>query len=593
MIKQGALDLRNRVRRRRFADLMKRAAFLHREFIGVKQSNDFRVGVAAKDHRGGIVLHVYDTTIVRAYTAPWNSGPLTGSGGNGFGQLLPRQYQFPDISGFSSDEREELRAQFHREDRLAINIVSLLTRTAINRPEDPSLGGPLYQFKGHLEETERRIAELKNLSTSPNTSLDGFRVKLHLYSKLLLQAVKKKTENFSKNWNIEIVLERFLEVILERKIVIEFGTVFENAAMQDLIEKRPPKCLTVKELSDIGYPALNSFGGFDHEENEKFAHRVLVSVWKDFLSGDRESTSQADAEALADLAIINQRLFRAGRECRVVFVTGDRRIVEKAYNIYEYMKENQGFYVDRLFGEIDRAGRGKIKDSLRGYFQFDTNGKQNWFRRFSLNYIRHLHAYARESFIESKRTLPFDDIFSGLFAKDSESILLSPVRLADLALQPDLRAIPDDFRDKYYKVLSKWEELANVAVKSRSFDSSSWFDQDTRRNFISSLTGPLEELGFDSSKHSEELEKHIAAWMMEYVDRTRDRVMLQLSNIGTELLIDADQGFAVRHPPDLHFLTLDNTQHLFKELADVGGYSALQADPEKARAKFGSEFDKT
>jgi len=60
--------------------------------------------------------------------------------------------------------------------------------------------------------------------------------------------------------------------------------------------------------------------------------------------------------------------------------------------------------------------------------------------------------------------------------------------------------------------------------------------------------------------------------MAELIDRARDRTMLHLSNLGTDILQKKDRWLA-RNPPDLLFFHLDNTRRIFKRLSSPSGYA--------------------
>ncbi|KNG94564.1 hypothetical protein [Pseudaestuariivita atlantica] len=572
------------IREEQFHQLFRRSAFLAREFFGQIESHRF-----SNEKVGRKIIYVYDTSILTALTAPWSVGPLQGRSRHGLGQLLPRMYQIATEYGLDAEDRKVLRVQRAAEDRLAIRITELLANAAVEGANAAWKDGgrnsspPLWQMRAHFEETNRlrdairhRVDSLKGTQRLQNEA--DRRNHMKKFVELALKSWAKNGERHS----LPDFLDYVVDEIMTREVLSGFGVARQSASLNAFDRK----CFKLEDLADYNVAGLETLFGMEYSPMEREAHAFLERYWQERLQRKVRASStetwriQRDAEALAELAIVNRRILDHGFDLRVVLVTGDRNLVEASYNGSDKIETSLDDIVGRFYGGGDYSEFRRRTELLNEFFLNVADGqdeRKNWFDRFSLHYVRHLHAFAHDEIAEGVQTAKVFSFLSGLFVDTAGPILQKRRLLEDISLGRKTEKPPRNFREEFLDVIENWDRLALRKVKQSRFSSWHSLDETSQAHLVQIISDDLKRLS--GGETSEPLDFEAAAiWMMEYVDRTRDRTMLHFSNLGTEMLQGTGGGWIVRNPPDLQFSNLKNTKAIFDKLASRYGYAGAKQD---------------
>lgn len=534
------------------------AAFLHREFLGIRAEENFRSAYNGKVH------YAFDSDVLDAFASPWQWGPESVSdddeGGWAYGQLLPRK-----SSVRKRITESDLKRQRIEEDVRAINVTKLLCKFILKTACRSGVGGRLLQFTPHYRETT-----VGSEIVQDRAERHGYRDRGNATEKLFHNAIlilRARLSSYPQGTNLVKTLQNVAEVALTRELSgpSRVSVASDNYhRLEQWGERR-----RLNSLSDLEH----SDSDVSPNELDEKAYALLINFWVSEFSQGRLHTSpasvQSDAEALAKLAIINKQLIDRGIAERVVLVTGSKSIVKLSYRcgdrLRRYLRNRYANELSRGFESSEVREERRVWDD---YFAFSKNGqKENarfeWFDRFSLHYVRHLSAYAKGALIENEDTQKLDNLFHGLFAlqskwnrfrrSDIEEIVEHPWRLKLEFLEKEPNTL-------YLEVLEQWDQLTMRALEAeRSFD---W-------NFPSQAEHYLESRFSD---HDNVSALQLGLDISEQVDRQRDRSMLELSDMGARALLERGM-LSARNPPDLFFSRFSATNRIFKNLGRPGYYA--------------------
>lgn len=552
-----------------YYDLIRRAAILQREFLGVNQTESF------KKDRKGEAIYVLDTDIFACYANSLLKGPLTGVNRNGYGQLLPRRYDIRSLSEIEDEgKRREVKSTRFKEDHNAVVLSRWLARAALDRGKTTLKGKGLYlQLNPHFKETNRMLATVKSkVSDFDEQKAKSQRENLRKNVRIAFNVLSKTLSNTTKNARrptINRLLGFLVDQIMHREMLSETGSFYEadNYNELGLWKDEDKGRMPLSEFSEIHTSAFYSFT----ESQHRTARPVLRLLWDDLLANVKTKGKQRkpDVEALTELTILNKHLFRSTCDwgetpVRVVFLTGDIGLLDACYRAPDKLFRQLRHYIMHAFPDADQAEVGRKQTELEQYFGFDrSNSESKWFDRFSLHYVRHIRAFSREVLFE--RTGQSDehlgDIFDGLFAAEARKLMRSRRSMERLAQFPREKDKPDDLDKDFDQTLQKWNSLVTHAVGRGGLDR--WVKKAGDSQIIQEVTtkivsGDGSDIDWDT----------VMDWLFEYVDRGKDDTMLSLSGLGAETLGKIE----VTYPPDLYFDSLTNCKHIFKELAITPGY---------------------
>lgn len=575
------------VREEQFHQLFQRSAFLAREFLGQLESHRFE-----NSESGSKICYVFDTSVLSALSAPWVVGPLQGRSRHGLGQLLPRMFQIRTEVGFDEDDQRTLRMQRAAEDRLAIRVTELLAKAAVeaayqsrfNKPVGVDVTkAPLWQLSAHHDETNavrralvRRVEGLQGSITLQSED------KRRAHTKQFVVMALKSWAARGERHRIRDFLDYLVDEIMSREMLSGFGVASQSANLNSFTRS----AFNFEELSEFRIPGLDALLGEPLSEMERVAQEFLESYWTERLqrkfqaAASDNSRVRRDAQALAELAVLNRRILDHGINLRVVLVTGDRNLVEASYNGSDRIETSLDDNTGRLYGRGDYSEYRRRSECLQEFFlrvSGANSERAGWFDRFSLNYVRHLHAFAHDEIAEGEQTEGVFGFLSGFFAETASSILQDRGLLEEIALGRSAEKPPAGFRESFLETIENWDLLARRKVKESRFSSWNTLGPEAEKHLLEIVSDDLNRLSADKVDDTHTFEM-AAIWTAEYVDRTRDQTMLHFSNLGTDILQGGDGGWIVRNPPDLHFSNLPKCMEIFRKLSSRHGYGGGNKD---------------
>lgn len=519
--------------------LIANAAFVAHEGQKAKFLADWLAGSKRRK-----VIYVFDTSIIVALCAPWRNGPSLDQRPDGVGQILPLR----PLSMMSVNDRHaQIDDEAQRAEAVAWVLADRALRTAAKT------GAPILQTNAHFKETLGVYEVVKRRAEAEvKTDFQSSRMRLNAMLEKLLQVYSHSIRNAQEIKDLErdpaIFLSRIVRTIRERELSRKSHSVREWDSFMDVVYHRGGvyRCSEFRpELTsypDDNPSVIDVFRELAPET--KRAAGALARKRELFMpivrgSKPRASIEQvvADAEAVAEISYLSERLNAVDPDMKVVLVSADRSLVT-------------------AMALHDRNGRGEKAD-------------------FSFNHIHHLWSFVDRISDDAIPVAmnPDDDInfkepelFSGLLAFNSESRNDERYSYAESLIRnstdPDVelaaRMLPSDI-DEAYK---RWHRFSRRAA---SFHRYLAFDElqisaiaKTLRDKISTVskatpTAPL---------NGEDL----AQLSAETIARARDLSNVQFSGLGASSLLDAHKN-GIRNPPDLMFDSLPITDSIFRDLA--------------------------
>jgi hypothetical protein len=548
-------------------------AFLHCELLGQNVTKEF---LYRKNH---CITHIFDTDVIIAFMRPFTMGPAPHDreptedlrmGPRGYGQLLPRQ------PVDSQKNMVRIRAE---ENGIAWHTTTLLIETCFEIARGTT--GRILQFPQHKQQTEMIQHNVERNATQQR------------------KTGSKTSAEIQYHRNTEVIATSLLEAGRSTDELIEFlatrleGSFLEFYDGRRAAEREYQNFLEFDRRFD-GVHAFNEkvlhdkFGAlyeFDDEflRVENAAVRILDKFWHRRLKRSNPSRTSKnlkdDVDALNDLARINRRLIFNYNEMphRVVFVTGDRSLIEATYDISRWeLKREIDSYLNVKFSEGELSGKDVVQFErlLDEYFGIHQERPVNtsirgWFESFAHHYIRHFWAVAGDALIDPNSSIfkteivpsgggktrtseqIVQDFFHGYFAVVGERLHLSRRNMEKRVLRkkpanPRLAAEVD-----VGSVLRDWRRLTRGRIESRR------------------LSG-LDKEEFSNTLRNHNDKNNLLEVFEKLAERQRDRAMVELSDYGAAALFQCAKN--VSTPPDLYFKTLRNTNRLFERLANPRYY---------------------
>lgn len=557
---------------------LSRAAFLRREMQGRESRRDYlRINGDAQDAPRRLI-YIFDTSVVVSYCAPWLAGPLDSDGRNGGGVVFPPAW----ASGNGADA---IRSQL---DRIHATLVlkalaefALIDASDSRRQwNDQRLDDgvapprqPILMFPAHYAETGkiyRVVAERarnQGQKTGPDDVLQR-EVRLATNALALLRSTK---ETYDADGEVSGRALSLVNYLIDRQSEWRLkGTVREWDRYVRL-SARTGGIYSAKEGARFFEDIEGAQAAFDVldrklEYDEDGLRRDLVRYWRRQLDRQKSSARiehhHVDAEALADLFLINNRLANTGANARVVFVTGDENLVRATY------------------GGISLAKVSLDEPRLRDFVSSNGHGA---LEGFSQQYVSHLWGYIGEALAARDADREGDkptqeglaDFFNGLLAKGAEPTRFPP------SITERIAQFPEDFSD-----LVPSQERINQALEDWIVLSRSAARQSSLREFAASdeLRRAILEIILRNDNHAYSWNQ-VLVLIQEQIDREQDRLTTNLSDTGIGPLLQAGL-LGARNPPDLHFSSFPKTQLIFDNLARAAYRTVSQFERDFAQIRL-------
>ncbi len=554
-------------------------AFLHCEILGRNNSREF---LRQPQHK---ITYVFDTDVIVAFATPFAIGPAPVSGEiqqrngvlqrRGYGQLLPR---------YPADMSENMLRIRAEENGVAWRTTGLLTEKSFQTAFDEC--GAIYQFPQHLEQTniirrkvEKDYLEIRKSTTGAPKSKTNAELRFHrntlALSKVLL------SENRSTEELIGFLSRRletsFLEYYDGRSgIEMEYKNFNDFENLYGSVKPFREKLLSRDISSNYQFNK-------DFLEAEEVALKILNELWFRRLRRTspwkNSENIEDDVNALVELTRVNRRLIyiRGDQPERVVFVTGDRSLIEATYGIsrWEIERYVNAFVNGRITEqEFTLHDAQECSRKLREYFgihleESPSTSIRGWFENFSYHYVRHFWALAGEALIDPNSSTfradgkdasdqntkgkeqALQDFFHGYFAIVGERLSLSRKNMEKRVLRkkPHPSSLKLDVNVKMF--LDEWKRLTRDRIESRRL-------------------ADLDRKEFSDTLKNQNNKDNLLEVFEELAERQRDRAMVDISDYGAALLFQASENISM--PPDLYFKTLNRTNNIIHNLADPSHY---------------------
>jgi len=448
------------------AELVQSTAFLRREFLG---RDNFRSREKT--------IYVFDTDVIKAYCAPWLTGPGRDQDGNGYGEPI----------SFNDPDRKKLRIDTARRRYKAEKVSRILARYALNLSENL----PVYQFQPQFDETAEVYGYVRNdaervAKIDKWSQLDRQRRTIIQLSAII--ASKRNGTGDTHDQDISFEVNHLINVLNNT------ADSRVSAGQQKLREWDAFVELNTKNggIFPVSYSAKHCF----RTGNLEVAHAL-----EGFGDGKLRGTELADYRkqerfwrAALDRNSLNVRLSRIG--WRAVFVTGSKNIVNASYST------------------MSRELLEQHEDALK---------------EFGNRYVRHIWAYTSEALIEPHNRSKFVNWLDGLLAQWAER---SEFRDEDLTKLVSKRSFPNVSIDDCREAYEVWDHMTANMVAQDQFISLGNRADDLKAKLVKRIETSRNE-HLDWTK--------VSSLLFEDNDRENDESFLILSNIGAEALVSGQQ----------------------------------------------------
>ncbi len=507
-------------------DFLQAAARLRLEISGRNETLNFK-----NKKKGNFVIYAVDTDIVTCYSAPSMTGPLKRDGQNGYGYIFP------------GDEKDE-DAQ--------TGLTSVLAEYIF---EDLETDLPMLQLPTQHDETDRVYRAVARKTRESRISRSVLEKNAQKIEKIVDEAYRELKSTISqKNAdNTSSIIHKTAQKILEfiRKL---------NAPVEELrryfILKAMNCALTLKEGMALFNSSSNKLyvqiadaleGAFNREGTEHLRYHQLCNLWmarigsqkSSLISKERFST---DAEALATLDIINQRLEPLGG--RMILITGDRSVIA--------------------------ASRERIQ------FAETKEFSRHYFSEFSKKYVRHFHAFLSDCLVDESATRvdSWLDGFLGVWKEGQEDTLLKIASDRNKAEEAVGKFELND--ESINKLLEEWTGFKHYAVEWLLIKK----EDDIEHDQSDKLEGVKDKL--DLGQEKSDLIRSINEFASNTKRNLWDQFVDELTLTGTEFLF-LQEAHHPRNSPDVRFDSLKHSEKVFQCLTS----GAYRADPDKFEADLG------
>ncbi|MGY3033875.1 hypothetical protein ACVIIV_003045 [Bradyrhizobium sp. USDA 4354] len=551
---------------------------------------------ALRNYRSGPrrkVIYVYDTDIIKTNCAPWIQGPVVHEAEKwigGYGQVLPLRPTY--------DRELQERLKISRdEDRQAEAVAQLIVKHALKARLEVSATLPIYQLPAHFRETTKVYDAVRKQADAFDRNDSNAIIKRSVAAVSgALVVLRDMAANTPRGTAGQKRISEFTFSIVKRildktrnpvKAVREWdrfyalnvnnGGIFSTKAFRG-IDSRSARdsengavidCFT-RDLSDIEKDQKRTLTG---------AAEKLIIVQKGRFSAKSETIAD-DADAIADLFLINKRLKEADTECGLVLVTGDRNITQLFFSEFHAALD-----IDR------KLARNFGRNFIHHHWAFidevavDVNGQ-----------FQSSPASGRPTIEHATNDRP-PEFFSGLLAfrdepdlelgkedweaealRNKQNILYEiSTRTEQSKYSEFLSDVDDTAIGSAYKVWAEFTERAVIAAELDAYSEPAFGDlQDLRERVVKVVQKSVQNEEINWERLQDEV--------TEEVVRARDRSNVVFSDIGADVLMAAREN-GVRNPPDLMLDRLNNTNVIFDRLASPENvYSTVDS--------FNADFDR-
>ena len=582
------------ITKRQYQELVKSVAFIEREA---------RSEIAERDHRsnGGEVLYVLDSNVLRSHGAPYRHGRKT-RGGYGLGQFLPRRY-----SPRHSLEGEELRRLVamtnQEEDRTAGNLLSALTECVKKRIENQ--GEDIVQLTAHRLESinhHKILIDRTGATTSGQEEVERRAILIEKIASTTLERYMKASQNGeAKPLPPEIYIENAQKLFARAEEINDINPAAELHRFSQFLGRMGTK-FDGKDILDCTDPIPN-------REEYKVARHLLRKTFEDLIpSTERKTRIQRDQDALVQLALLNKvqhedRHYHNGYSKRIVLITCSKELSNAAFRAHDHLRSNLQEFLKTFPG----AGSGiELAEFLRSaslamerFFSFGEKAEkeERWFKAFGLHSVRHISGFLgdlteasilrksnekakRPECANEKRTRPESiTLFSGLFAEQTKTVKLPTRALNEIIDKPESNIdFPRRFPSEFIQLHKKWKLFVQQALGSTDIQKTNYRSE-------SSLKYALRSALVRGASSGDAEPTELTNLLSEFVDRARDRMVLQFSHHGAELSRMAGET-SRRTSPDLYFRNLNASFSMFRKMSvkkDYPGSKEWREDYGKIR----------
>jgi hypothetical protein len=457
----------------------------------------------------------------------------------------------------------ERHAQIEDEAQRAEAVAWVLADRALRATVEA--GSPILQTTAHFRETLGVYEVVKRRAEAETkTDFQSSRMRLNVMLEKLLHVYSHSISNIDEIKDLEsdpaVFLSRIVRTIRERELSRKGHSVREWDAFMDVVYRRGGiyRCSEFRpeltSYTDDNPGVINVFRELASDTNRVSGalatHRErLVPVVR--ASKPRASSEQvvADAEAIAEISYLSDRLASVDPNVRVVLVSADRTLVT-------------------AMSMLDTHDRG-------------VNAE------FSFNHVHHLWSFvdriANDAVVVPEK--PHDEInfkepelFSGLLAFDASGLLAvddglnSEARTAKLyryaqslirnSLDPNVELAERMLQSNIDEAYERWHRFSR---RASSFHRYLAFDDGQITAIAKTLRDKIASIGKSSPKVSLNSD-YLAQLSAETIARARDVSNVQFSGLGASSLLDAHKN-GIRNPPDLMFDSLPITDSIFRDLA--------------------------
>jgi hypothetical protein len=522
---------------------------------------------------GHAVIYVYDTDIIVTNCAPWRQGPVLLDGKRwtgGYGQVLPLK------PTYDLDVQEHLKIS-GKEARQAEAVAQLIAKHALKARLEGGRKHPIYQLPAHFKETSKRYDSVRRGAEAFERGDPNSIVKRAVFTVfgaiVVLRDMVANTP--APDREIGAYTLSIVRKIIERtrspiKMVREWdrfyalnvndGGIFSTDEFMwpgvDPPGRRSStgniitECLT-KELSKN-----------ESDQKDRLAAQAepLIKQQKGRLAAEKSTNSATDADAMADLFLLNKRLKDANANCRVVLVTGDRNMSQLFFSDFEPGREID-HELAKNFGRDCVHHHWSFVDEMAVALNGQVKGARE----------------SKAADTDGKLSDQPPDFFSGLLAfrddpipepanKDSDFLrqkqdVFYVICTAEKQSRYDkhLKSVEDQAIEAAYDRWAEFTDRAVVAAELDTYSESTFVDTQKLKDAVINV--------IQKSVQGEEINwERLQNEVTEVVIRARDRSNVVFSDIGADVLMAAREN-GVRNPPDLMLDRLNNTNAIFDNLA--------------------------
>ncbi len=584
------------------SELFKRASFLRREELGV-------AGVSRKflsEGKSNKEVYVFDHDIIDSLCRPWRNGPQQGNR-YGFGQVLPQRSKWAhERLRTQAREAELLRIQkmVEEEGNVSQRILEILCEHIVEKTTANKM--PIFQTKTYADRTNSAFHGLRAKVQRSGLSAGGRDLRQTLLSRQQLAIVSAAVRSGDETTESDFIDKLIYQKSDQKNIGLSAHT--QTLDRFDELSVTHPICqINSEEFSiyvdddpsmknalllldeAVGAPEVQDHWS-KHQRMLWAANLALGTAFSGNKSVSYESKLPG-INTLAWLYLANLECYRLSRsDIRFVFVTLDQSLVQnsayrlsmpllrRSLKIASRKALQNGEDEDAFFEELLNLVCPE-KDTLE-----KDRAKNHPSVYFALNFVRHIWGYLGDCFgelqergddlrnlrhlhgangqIESSAILVRDEwdswgnLFSGAFPdsfgvmgfNELESIAIKGSYSFETIRVQDVGDVLDDY-----------EELISQAIRNSEF-----IEAERNSGLRKAISKAIHlQQDYDWAKLADSINEELTL--------SKLRALVSLSHVGAQVVSNAVR-LGSRHPPNLAFESLPNTNQIFQKLFTKDGY---------------------